>query len=162
MPDQNHGGIVISIQMKALQLIQSPLHIIYSNQYLNQHIWWRIPLPILTSFLLTNPVWQLIVEPIHLFIQTVIIKLFIVIQILKLSILHPIREKRSNIDSIRKAIKMIDQHFMFMNKTVHEQVTIFNTILMNILSNYIPNKYIIIDDQDPPQMTKAIKDKINL
>ena len=57
MPDQNHGGIVISIQMKALQLIQSPLHIIYSNQYLNQHIWWRIPLPILTSFLLTNPVW---------------------------------------------------------------------------------------------------------
>ena len=162
MPDQNHGGIVISIQMKALQLIQSPLHIIYSNQYLNQHIWSRIPLPVLTSFLLTNPVWWLIVEPIHLFIQTVIIKLFIVIQILKLSILHPIREKRSNIDSIRKAIKMIDQHFMFMNKTVHEQVTIFNTILMNILSNYIPNKYIIIDDQDPPQMTKAIKDKINL
>ena len=51
---------------------------------------------------------------------------------------------------------------MFMNKTVHEKVTIFNTILMNILSDYIPNKYIIIDDQDPPWMTKAIKDKINL
>ena len=47
---------------------------------------------------------------------------------------------------------------MFMNKTVHEQVTIFNTILMNIFSNYIPNKYIIIDDQDPPWMTKAIKE----
>ena len=50
---------------------------------------------------------------------------------------------------------------MFMNKTVHEQVTAFTTILMNIFSNYIPNKYIIIGDKDPPWMTKAIKDKIN-
>ena len=50
---------------------------------------------------------------------------------------------------------------MFMNKTVHEQVTAFNTILMNIFSNYIPKKYIIIDDKDPPWMTKAIKYKIN-
>ena len=32
---------------------------------------------------------------------------------------------------------------------------------MNIFSNYIPNKYIIIDDKDPPWMTKTIKDKIN-
>ena len=33
--------------------------------------------------------------------------------------------------------------------------------MINIFSNYIPNKYIIIDDKDPPWMTKAIKDKIN-
>ena len=33
---------------------------------------------------------------------------------------------------------MVNWHFMFMNKTVHEQVT---TCL-----NYIPNKYVIIDD----------------
>ena len=32
---------------------------------------------------------------------------------------------------------------------------------MNIFSNYIPNKYIIIDDKNPPWVTKAIKDKIN-
>ena len=56
---------------------------------------------------------------------------------------------------------MADWHFMFMNKTVHEQVTAFNTILMNIFSNYISNKYIIIDDKDPPWMTQAIKGKIN-
>ena len=30
-----------------------------------------------------------------------------------------------------------------------------------ILTGYIPNKYIIIDDKDPPWMTKAAKDKIN-
>ena len=69
--------------------------------------------------------------------------------------------KRANTDSIRKAVKMVDWHFMFMNKTVHEQVTAFNTILMNIFSNYIPNKYIIIDDKDLPWMAKAIKAKIN-
>ena len=69
--------------------------------------------------------------------------------------------KRANIDSIRKAVKMVDWHFMFTNKTVHEQVTAFNTILMNIFSNCIPNKYIIIDDKDHPWMTKSIKDKMN-
>ena len=57
---------------------------------------------------------------------------------------------------------MVDWHFMFMNKTVHEQVTTVNTILMNIFSNYIPNKYIIINDKyRPSTMTIAIKDKIN-
>ena len=33
---------------------------------------------------------------------------------------------------------MVEYHFMFMNKTVHD------TILMNIFSNYIPNIYIYI------------------
>ena len=39
--------------------------------------------------------------------------------------------KRSNINSIRKTIKMVDWHFMFMNKTVHKQVTTFNTIIFS-------------------------------
>ena len=69
--------------------------------------------------------------------------------------------KRANIDSIRKAIKMIDWHFMLLNKNVHEQVSTFNTTLMNIFSNYIPNKYITVDDKDPPWMMEAIKNKIN-
>ena len=70
--------------------------------------------------------------------------------------------KRANTDSIRKAIKMVDWHFMFLNKTVHEQVSVFNNVLFDILFNYIPHKYISIDDRDPPWMTKCIKDKINL
>ena len=57
---------------------------------------------------------------------------------------------------------MIDWHFMLLNKNVHEQVSTFNTTLMNIFSNYIPNKYITVDDKDPPWMTEAIKNKINL
>ena len=31
---------------------------------------------------------------------------------------------------------------------------------MNIFSNYIPNKFIAIDDKDPPWMNKYIKRKI--
>ena len=50
--------------------------------------------------------------------------------------------KRANIDSIRKAIKMIGWHFMVLNKNVYEQVFTFNTTLMNISLNYSPNKYI--------------------
>ena len=70
--------------------------------------------------------------------------------------------ERANIDSIRKAIKMIDWHFMLLNKNVHEQVSTFNTTLIDIFSNYIPNKYITVDDKNPPWMTEAIKNKINL
>ena len=32
---------------------------------------------------------------------------------------------------------------------------------MNIFSNCVANECVIIDDKDPPWMTKAIKDKIN-
>ena len=50
---------------------------------------------------------------------------------------------------------------MLLNENVHEQVSTFNTILMNIFSNYIPSKYITVDDKDFPWMTEAIKNKIN-
>ena len=57
--------------------------------------------------------------------------------------------KRANILSIRKTIKMVDWQFMFLNKSTHEQVAIFNDIVMNIFSNYIPNKYVTIGDRYP-------------
>ena len=57
---------------------------------------------------------------------------------------------------------MVDWHFKFLDKTIHEQVSAFNSVLYNILSNYIPHNYIAMDDRDPPWMTKRIKDKINL
>ena len=58
--------------------------------------------------------------------------------------------KRASISSIRKTIKMVDQEFMFLKKHDNEQVAIFNDILMNIFSNYIPNKYVTFDNRDPP------------
>ena len=70
--------------------------------------------------------------------------------------------KRANMSSIRKAIKMVDWRFMFLNKNVHKQVSIFNNTLMNIFTNYIPNKYITIDDRDPPWMNEALRNKIKI
>ena len=68
--------------------------------------------------------------------------------------------KRANISTIRKAIKIVDWRFMFLNKNVHKQVSTFNNTLMNIFTNYIPNKYIAIDDRDPPWMNETIKNKV--
>ena len=58
--------------------------------------------------------------------------------------------QRANISFIRKAIKMVDWRFMFLNKNVHKQVSISNNTLVNSFTNYIPNKYITIDFRDPP------------
>ena len=58
--------------------------------------------------------------------------------------------QRANISFIRKAIKMVDWRFMFLNKNVHKQVSIFSNTLVNSFTNYIPNKYITIDFRDTP------------
>ena len=58
--------------------------------------------------------------------------------------------QRANISFIRKAIKMVDWRFMFLNKNVHKQISIFYNTLVNSFTNYIPNKYITIDFRDPP------------
>ena len=50
---------------------------------------------------------------------------------------------------------------LFAHKNVHEQVVIFNQTLMNVFSNYIPNKLITVDDKDPPWMNEYIKKKIS-
>ena len=68
--------------------------------------------------------------------------------------------KKSNNDAIKKAIELVNWNFLFSNKSVHEQVTIFNQTLINIFSNDIPNKLITVDDKDPPWMNESIKKKI--
>ena len=52
---------------------------------------------------------------------------------------------------------MVD--WLFLNKNIHEQVVIFNDILMNIFSKYIPNIYATIDDRDSPWMIEKMKNK---
>ena len=51
-------------------------------------------------------------------------------------------------------------NFLFLNKSVYEQVIILNQTLTNNFSNYIPNKLIRVDDKNPPWMKKGIKKKI--
>ena len=65
--------------------------------------------------------------------------------------------KKANATSIRITTLTVNWKFLFFNKSVHEHVSIFNNTLMNIFSNYIPNKFVTIDDKDPPWMTENKK-----
>ena len=49
---------------------------------------------------------------------------------------------------------------LFSHKNEHEQVAIFNQTLTNVFSNYVPKKFIAIDDKDLPWMNEYIKRKI--
>ena len=57
--------------------------------------------------------------------------------------------KKADITSIRKAIFTVNWEFLFFDKSLHEQVSIFDNTLMNIFLNYIPNKLVTIDEKDP-------------
>ena len=46
---------------------------------------------------------------------------------------------KANVES-KKSIESVKQELMFSNKTVHKWVSIFNETLMNIFSNFNPNK----------------------
>ena len=49
---------------------------------------------------------------------------------------------------------------MFDQKAINVQVTAFNEIILNVFRNYVPNKYITIDDKDPVRMNENIKTNI--
>ena len=67
---------------------------------------------------------------------------------------------RANVGDIKKSIESVNWEVMFNNKSVHKQVSIFNEILMNIFSNFTPNKLVTFDDRDPPWMNDFVKSKI--
>ena len=49
---------------------------------------------------------------------------------------------------------------MFSKKSVQKQVSIFNETLINIVSNFTPNKLVTFDDRNPPWMNDYVKSKI--
>ena len=57
-------------------------------------------------------------------------------------------------------IELVNWNFLFLNKSVHEQVIIFNQTLINIFLNYMANNLITVDDKDPPWINESIKKKI--
>ena len=91
------------------------------------------------------------------YIQTAIIKL-------NLSIEYPSPYEhlvwdynRANIENIKKFIESVNWEAMFNNKSVHKQVSIFSEILMNMFSNFTPNKLVTFDDRYPPWKNDFIK-----
>ena len=66
--------------------------------------------------------------------------------------------KKADSVKIRKALDLINWERLFNNKNINEQVSILNETILNVFSNYVPNKYITIDD--PVWMNETIKLKI--
>ena len=69
---------------------------------------------------------------------------------------------RSETDLINRSIECFDWSKSFSGKNVHEQVELFNKILLNIFHNFIPNKTIVCGDRAPPWMNVYIKKMIKI
>ena len=49
---------------------------------------------------------------------------------------------------IRKALDSVNWERLFGQHDINQQVMTLNEVLLNIFRNYVPNKYITIDDKD--------------
>ena len=67
---------------------------------------------------------------------------------------------KANKDAMLSALQNVDWHRLFPNKTIHQQVNLLNDIILNVFTNFIPNKFITCDDRDPPWINDNIKNKI--
>ena len=65
--------------------------------------------------------------------------------------------EKANIKHIKKAISNFDWNKAFDNLSVDQKVDFLNQTLLNIFRNYIPNKKIKCDYQQPLWMTDIIK-----
>ena len=55
---------------------------------------------------------------------------------------------------------MVDWERLFDSKDINSQVTALNETILNVFRNYVPNKYITIDDKDLVWINEVIKSKI--
>ena len=68
--------------------------------------------------------------------------------------------KKTDSKNIRKALDSVNWERLFDQKAINAQVTAFNETILSVSRNYVPNKYITIDDKDPFWMNENIKTKI--
>ena len=65
--------------------------------------------------------------------------------------------KDANPELIRRAINEFNSQRAFLNTNVNEKVDIFNSTILNILSNFIPHEFVVFGDKDPPWFNKKIR-----
>ena len=70
--------------------------------------------------------------------------------------------KKADSTNIRKALDSVNWERLFDKKDLNSQVVTLNEIILYVFRNYVPNKYITIDDKDPVWMNEIIKSKIKL
>ena len=57
--------------------------------------------------------------------------------------------KKVDSANIRKALDSVNFERLFDQKDINAQVITLNETILNVVRNYVPNKYITIDDKDP-------------
>ena len=73
---------------------------------------------------------------------------------------HVWHYEHANVDMISKAIEGFDWRKAFSEKSVDEKASILTQTLLNILSNFIPNEIVTINDRDPPWINNKIRSLI--
>ena len=72
--------------------------------------------------------------------------------------------KKADAKIIRKALDSVNWERLFDNKSINERAITLNETILNVFRNYVPKKYITINDKDPVWMNKSsslrIKEKI--
>ena len=68
----------------------------------------------------------------------------------------------SNADilNIRKSISSINWSHLFSDKHIDIQVSIFEECVLSVFKNFVPNKYIVFDNNEPVWMDQLIKQLI--
>ena len=57
---------------------------------------------------------------------------------------------KANQEATNNAFVNFDSKKFFLNINVHTKVKLFNEILNNIFTRFVPNKLITVDDRNPP------------
>ena len=65
--------------------------------------------------------------------------------------------KHANSDHMKRAIDIFDGETALNYIDANDQISVFNSTILNIVSNFISNGTITCDDRDPPWMNGFIK-----
>ena len=65
--------------------------------------------------------------------------------------------KKADSTKIRQALESINWERLFHKKDLNAKVIALNETILNVFRNYVPNKYISVDDKDPVWMNETLQ-----
>ena len=68
--------------------------------------------------------------------------------------------KKADSEKIRKALDSVKWEILYSKKDIDARFAVFNKTILNIFCNYVPNKYITIDDKDLMWINRTITLKV--
>ena len=70
--------------------------------------------------------------------------------------------KKADSIKTREALDSVNWERLFDKKDLNAQILTLNEVVLNVFRNYVPNKYITIDDKEPVWMNETIKNKMKV